>query len=215
MTTPAGEIGSGRPSIVGLSETKLALMRLLFEGQSTMAALSSELHLHPTVLRRHLADLQGLGLVASHPQRGTRGRPRIAFGLTGAGREAFYARYDTLLSAVADAAVNQTGAPRTRAIFEEAGIALARKFNLHEPPDELLRVLREIGFQPELKKERGRRLMISRNCPVYQQARRTPELCCEAFHTALLNAALESVDSELTQTMARGAPYCVHVLRPR
>jgi len=203
------------PTVAGLSETKLALMRLLFEGESTMSTLASALDIHPTVLRRHLLDLQGMNFVQSHSQRGAQGRPWNLFSLTGVGREAFYARYDTLLSAVAEAAVHQTGVSKARAIFDEAGTALAREFDLPRAPEEVLRVLREIGFQPELKRERSRRIVISRNCPVYRQARKTPELCCEAFHSALLNGAFEGVDAELIQTMARGAPYCVHALRPR
>jgi predicted ArsR family transcriptional regulator len=168
-----------------------------------------------TVVRRHMSDLVSAGLVTGRPERGGRGRPKTSYEITTPGREVFFARYDVLLDCLTRGLAAQIGTARTRTIFEEAAKNLGRDLGFPNSKERVVDSLREVGFQPEVRQERGDRIMVSRNCPVFQIAQKYPALLCEAFHASLLQEAFANTEVQLRQTMARGARHCVHVLASR
>jgi predicted ArsR family transcriptional regulator len=199
-------------ALLGIRETKVALLHLLLQGDRTVDSLATSTGIHRTVVRRHMLDLLGAGLVTADPLRGARGRPKTNYSLTSGGREVFFARYDVVLDCLTRGSVRRSGLRRTRTLFEEAGRTLAADLGFPASLDSVVRALQEVGFQPEIRKENGRRLVISHNCPVFQQAKKNPDLLCQSFHTRLLTEAREGGKAELRQTMARGATECVHAL---
>ena len=202
-------------TLPGTHGTKFALLHLLLQGSATVDSLATSAGIHPTVVRRHLTDLAGAGFVMTGPLRGTRGRPRMAYSLTTEGREVFYARYDVVLDCLTRGSVRRSGLPRTRTLFEEAAKTLAGDLGFPLPMDSVVQALQSVGFQPELRKERGQRLVISHNCPVFQQAKKHPDLLCQTFHSRLITEGQVDMQADLRQTMAKGATECIHVLTPR
>jgi predicted ArsR family transcriptional regulator len=201
------------PSVLpGAHGTKLTLLQLLLGGGATVESLAEAARIHRTVARRHLTDLLGAGWVAAMPLRGSRGRPRMTYSLTTEARELFYPRYGVILDCLTRASLRRTGAGRTRALFEEAAANCAGDLGFPASNGALAGALRAVGFQPDFRKERGKRLVVSHNCPIFGQAQKHPELLCEAFHSRLLTEAQDGWKATLRQTMARGATECIHVL---
>jgi predicted ArsR family transcriptional regulator len=192
--------------------TKLTLLRLLIRGPATVDVLAQAAGIHRTAVRRHMMDLVGAGLIGTVPLRGSRGRPRVTYSLTTEGREFLFARYDVVLDCLTRASVERSGPLRTRVLFEEAARTWARDLGFPSSTDSVMHVLESAGFQPELRKERGQRVLVSHACPVPQLAQKNPVLLCEAFHGRLLSEALPGGRATLRQTMAQGASECVHVL---
>ena len=192
--------------------TKRVLLRSLLARPQTAEDLSRSLRIDRTVARRHLNDLRGAGLVEDSLQRGGRGRPRVQYSITAEGREVFYAKYDVVLDSLTRGALHRYGPRLGRALYQEAARTLAADLGFPSSTAETMHALREVGFEPELRPERGRRLMVSHNCPVLRQARRAPKLLCEAFHEGLLDRGFRGVHAELVQTLATGAPECIHLL---
>ncbi|MCI4348239.1 MAG: hypothetical protein L3J97_06450 [Thermoplasmata archaeon] len=201
--------------LLGGRQTKLGLLRWLLDRNATVDELATNSEVDRTVARRHMADLLAAGLVTAHPLRGLRGRPKTRYAITAEGREVFFAGYDVLLDSVTRSSLRRSGPRQTRALFREAANTFAEDLGFPASSAAALQALQKIGFEPELRIERGRRLMISRNCPVLRQARKTPGLVCETFHSALLDRAFEGTRSTLRQTLATGAPECIHLLNPR
>ena len=90
-----------RPDPSSDASTRHRVARSILEhGPSTAAELSARLGLTAAGVRRHLDVLVERGQLSAREQRvyGTRGRGRPAkvFALTDAGRDGFYAAYDTL-----------------------------------------------------------------------------------------------------------------------
>lgn len=213
---PGPDYRSRHPGVFsGQPRTKLDLLRELFTQESTVEQLVEATGVDRTVVRRHMADLLSTGLVVAQPVRGSRGRPRLRYAITAEGREVFYARYDALLDVLTRAASRRFGARQAYLLFQEAAKSFAE--DLHFPASRAATLLafREFGFEPELRTERGRRLIISRNCPVLRQAQKSPRLVCQAFHAGLLDRAFVGSKARLRQTMATGAPECIHVMNVR
>jgi len=206
---PALRVSRTLPEMHG---TKFALMQYLLHGGATVEALADSAGIHPSVARRHMTDLVGAGFVIAAPARGTRGRPRVTYSLTTGGRELFFARYDVVLDCLTRSSLRRSGVRPTRALYAEAAATLARDLGFPASVDSVVRALREVGFQPELRKGRGDQLVVSHNCPVFRQARKNPDLLCKAFHTRLITGAHPGWKAELRQTMATGATECIHLL---
>lgn len=196
----------------GLQPTKVALLRLLLDTEQGTADLARAAGLHPTVVRRHMRDLSAEQLVEVRPVRASAGRPRLVYRLSALGREVLFPRYGLLLECLTRGALGRDGMREARALFRTAAKTLGRDLGFPRPVERLLSPLREVGFQPELRRENGDYLVVSRNCPVFRLARNHPDLLCEAFHSTLLEAGVDRSAVELRQTMARGAPVCIHVV---
>ena len=214
------DLGEGRlrePSglLPGPQRTKSILLRRLLNGEATVDELAAVTEVDRTVARRHMANLLGAGLVTAHPLRGSRGRPKTLYAITTEGREVFFARYDVLLDCLTRASIRRSGPRQTRLLYGEAAKTLAKDLGFPASPGSVIQTLREVGFEPELRTERGRRLVISHNCPVLRQARKNPGLVCETFHSGLLNEALVGTHAQVQQTMAKGAAECIHLLSPK
>ncbi|WP_107057042.1 helix-turn-helix transcriptional regulator [Streptomyces sp. NRRL WC-3742] len=172
---------------------------ILDHGPSSAADLASRLGLTAAAVRRHLDSLAATGLVDAREQRvyGSRGRGRPAkvFGLTDAGRDAFYQAYDQLaadaLRWIADSvgggkAGEEAVAAFARARFgkqAEKYLETLRQAEAQERPEALAQALSADGYAatvrrvpPAAKAPAGAQL-CQHHCPVAHIAEQFPQLC--------------------------------------
>ncbi|MFJ9695704.1 helix-turn-helix transcriptional regulator [Kitasatospora sp. NPDC101183] len=173
---------------------------ILDHGPSSAADLASRLGLTAAAVRRHLDSLAASGLVEAREQRvyGSRGRGRPAkvFGLTDAGRDAFYQAYDQLaadaLRWIADSVGGGKAGEEAVAAFARARFgkqaekyleALGRA-DVQERPEALAQALSADGYAatvrrvpPAAAKAPAGAQLCQHHCPVAHIAEQFPQLC--------------------------------------
>src|SRR5579884_2917720 len=65
-------------------------------GRTSVRELAAALGITPTAVRRHLAGLEGDGLVEKHSERGRVGRPAHVYALSESGEAGYPHNYDVL-----------------------------------------------------------------------------------------------------------------------
>ncbi len=195
-----------------LGETKRRILVLLLDGETTAEALSSKVSMNLSVVRRHLEDMVAQGLVGSSFKRGGRGRPSKVYAVTSQGRTAVSSRYDLVAELLTMVVEKDSGEEQARRYYAMAGRMLAGGSGKSQKPSDLLPLLSNYGFQPELRVEGGKQFCISKNCPILKLAQAYPELTCDTFHTVFLREALGNQKIVLRQAIARGATECKHEL---
>ena len=192
---------------------------LLEGGPQTALALSQELAMTATAIRKHLEVLEAAGLVASHEQapfgpkstgpRG-RGRPAKVFAITHSGREYFERSYDDIAvdaaayiqGALGDAGIKDFARKRISGIFE--GI---RNGKAQVSVEELAEGLSDLGFSASLRPAPvvDAVQLCQHNCPISHVASEYPQFC-EA-ETEAISAAL-GVHVTRISTIASGSEIC-------
>ena len=193
-----------------LGETKQRILVLMLDGETTAEALSSKLDMNMSVVRRHLEEMVAQSLVTSSFKKAGRGRPSRIYSISLEGRTAVSSKYDLVADLLTTAAEKDLGAKKSEQLYASAGRLLAKGAGVLGSAESLLPVLADFGFQPELRNEGRKRLIISKNCPIAKLAQKHPTLTCDTFHTAFLREALKQPRVELRQDIARGAPECIH-----
>ncbi len=184
--------------------TRHRILRALVEPLHT-AAIAARFGLHPNTVRWHLEVLTEAGLVVSESARPAgRGRPRLVYQAVDAGRagaaEGLGLLTEALAASLAGAGVES--APLT----EEAGRAWGRYLVRRPPPsrsvsaeqavDEVVRVLRGIGFDLRAAAaDEGYELRV-RPCPFGEAARAHPDVVCPV-HLGLMRGALAELGAPL------------------
>jgi predicted ArsR family transcriptional regulator len=194
-----------------LGNTKHRMLLLLLDGETSTDALASRLRMNPSVVRRHLDDLEASGLVSSSLVNVGRGRPSKRYSISYEGRDRISSKYDVIVDLLTTAMNEDMGSSASKKLYESAGQMLATDAGKLEDSNSLLRTLDGLGFQPQLRRDGSKELIISRNCPILKLALKFPELTCDTFHTVFLRQLLGKPELLLWQTMARGAPECVHL----
>ncbi len=193
-----------------LGQTKYSILLLLLGGGTTSEYLASQLGMNLSVIRRHLEDMIADKLVSSTFKSTGRGRPSKYYSITLEGRSRISAKYDLVLDLLMMAMMKNMGAEKTKATFASAARMLTENVGRRENIDSLLPVLSDLGFQPQLRREGSKDLIISKNCPFAKLATNYPELTCDTLHTVFLREVLDRPRIVLRQTIARGAMECVH-----
>ncbi len=193
-----------------LGDTKYEILLLLLDGESTGEGLVKRLNMNLSVVRRHLDDMAANKLVESSLKREGRGRPRKYYRLTNEGRTAISAKYDVVADLLTVAISKDMGIGKAKDLFGSAGRVLAAGAGKKESISALLPVLKDFGFQPLVRKEVDKELIISRNCPIVKLAQKYPELTCDTFHTIFIREVLDRHGVVLKQAIARGATECIH-----
>ncbi|MDO5740021.1 MAG: hypothetical protein Q4P07_07715 [Ornithinimicrobium sp.] len=176
-----------------------------------VAELAASLELHPNTVRFHLARLLADGEVTqtTEPPTGP-GRPRISYLRSAPVRERNYGVLARMLAGVV-----ATGVPDPGASARVAGVAWGRlemaepqrrdgpvrdndKDNdCDQPVAELLTLLTDVGFQPELVQSGSPgapQEIWMQHCPFYEAAREHRDVVC-ALHLGLMEGALLARDS--------------------
>lgn len=164
---------------------------------ASVADLSAATGAHPNTVRLALSDLHTAGLVQrSRVATGGRGRPRFAYTLTPAGRNAqpsgrAFREYRSLTGAFAThlATRSDDAGAEARAIGRTWGAALSQEQTGPAAPgaeDRVIDLLAELGFGPT-PQESG---VALRTCPLLELAKEMPEVICQV-HQGLVEGALE------------------------
>jgi predicted ArsR family transcriptional regulator len=193
-----------------LGQTKYSMLLLLLGGETTAEVLASQLSMNLSVVRRHLEDMVADKLIdASFRIKGS-GRPSKYYSITLEGRARISDKYDLVLGLLTMAMIENVGAEKTRAVFASAARILTENVGRRENMNSILPVLSDLGFQPQLRKEGSKDLIVSKNCPFAKLAVDYPELTCDTLHTVFLREVLDRPRIILRQTIARGAMECIH-----
>jgi predicted ArsR family transcriptional regulator len=160
--------------------------------------LAESVGLHPNTIRWHLGRLTDAGLVQARPERRRgRGRPSVAYRLTGEGVGRGRDDYRLLATMLTDVvAGDRDGEARAY----EAGVRWGRHLKQAEPDLELPELLDREGFAAE---QNGDRVEM-RRCPFYALAESSPQVIC-TLHRGLIDGALAEAGSE--ETVERLDPF--------
>lgn len=171
----------------------------------TVQDLADGLGLHVNTVRFHLDRLLETGQVARSAQpRDRPGRPQLIFTarpgphLHGAQRD-YRLLADLLTGLVAE--LGADAAPRATAVGRRWGAAMTRAAAVERPVDEvgaraeLLRILGDVGFAPEVGPDDDRRVLL-RHCPFLEAAAAHPDVVC-SVHRGLMDGALAEMDAPL------------------
>jgi len=182
--------------------------------------------LHPNTVRFHLDRLTAGGQVAKEvDQRSSPGRPRLVFtALPGHdlddGRRSYQLLAEMLAGFLADEVPDPTA--RSSELGRAWGSYLAdrpapgRRSTHEQSVTELLRVLDDIGFAPQLDTADGERVLL-RHCPFREVAAAHQDVVC-SLHLGVMRGVLETVrapvETASLQPFAEPS-LCVAVLAER
>jgi predicted ArsR family transcriptional regulator len=194
-----------------IGTTKVALVKLLLNKESTVRELASALSINMSAVRKHLEDMKALGLIESRFEKPVMGRPKKLYSLSPDGREILFSTGAKVLRILAAIMKMDLGLGVTKRLFERAAREIASEVSKKGDVNSALKGLRELGFQSF---QRDKNVIVSSNCPIFGLAKDQPGMVCDAFHSSLLKYSLGVEGAVLMQTMARGSKECIHTIRP-
>ncbi|MBX0299062.1 hypothetical protein K2F54_03635 [Cryobacterium sp. 1639] len=164
-----------------------------------VAAVAEALGLHLTTARFHLEHLEAAGLIERRVARaGQRGRPNVLFSAVSAPLPVETAQQQ-LTQALAAVLAEDADGGRARSVragerWSAQYQAVADAAAAGTPPADLatplLRVLTEIGFEPELWAD-GAQIALAA-CPFRTEARANPDVVC-SVHLGLIRSLVRSL----------------------
>jgi len=169
--------------------------------------LAARVGLHVNTVRFHLDRLVAEGLVVRHVEdRRVPGRPRLSFTVVAGPRAHGEKRSYQLLAAILAsfvsgsvanpvAAATEAGATWGHYLTERPGPY--RRTGEEESLSELLRILDDVGFAPELVKSGEGGEVWLRHCPFLEVAEEHREVVC-AVHLGLMQGALAEMRAPVT-----------------
>ena len=163
-----------------------------------MQEIAGQARLHPNTARFHLDALVQAGLASrEQQQRGSLGRPSMAYSATGEDGPAGERRFRLLAEMVTSMIAGVMPQPSEAAA--EAGREWGRyltgqllpyeRLDATEAIERLRATLENIGFAPELTAEGSRYRLLMRQCPFSEVAERHQDVVC-ALHLGLMQGAL-------------------------
>lgn len=226
VKTQSVSIPSSRPTtrtVPGARRTALLAHLREHGGPMSVAEIAAEVGLHPNTVRAHLDRLEQEGKVErATERRGSRGRPRELYSITGAPEpDESYARLAAVLAAQLESigeASHAIEAGRRWARWEQradntpadvSAPAASAPPPAPEAPsspstasNEVLTVLRRTGFAPELTADGS---ILLRHCPFGAIAPQHTDVVCGA-HLGLIQGTLDRVSPG---TRAELIPFAV------
>ena len=190
------------------SASRLRVLRSLAqvpEGQGVQD-LAVRVGLHVNTVRLHLDYLVTEGMVTRHSQeRSGPGRPRLTFTAVARPPQGHKRSYRLLAEILAgfvaattpDVAAVATGVGRSWGQYLTERPAPYRVTGDEESLTELVRILDEIGFGPEVVAFEQRRELRLRRCPFLEVAQVHREVVC-AIHLGLMQGALAEMRAPFT-----------------
>lgn len=184
----------------------LQTLRRSVEGQGVQE-LAEQVGLHVNTVRFHLERLVAEGVVARHVEDRTKpGRPRLTYTASATpgshGDKRSYRLLAEILASFVSASL-----PNAAAAGREAGRTWGHYLTERPGPfrrtddgaalQELLRILDDIGFVPELVDAGPDREIWLRHCPFLEVAEEHRDVVC-AVHLGLMQGALAELRSQIT-----------------
>lgn len=189
-------------------------------GRSTIPELARELALNVETLREHLQTLESRSLVArvGSAKRGA-GRPSIVYALTEAAEALFPRREGELLRGLSEFLVDAGHTPLLRKFYdgqlaERRRAAMQRVDGLAgaERLQEVLQILTELGYMPEVAEVEGTPRLRLCHCPVRDMVAAT-HVPCRAEISLLRDLLGE--DPKRVSFIPDGADSCSYQLEVR
>ncbi|HLR97768.1 MAG TPA: helix-turn-helix domain-containing protein [Jiangellaceae bacterium] len=212
-------------SRVGASRWRILRTLRSTQGGLGVQELADTVGLHANTVRFHLDRLVSEGLVRRDVQeRHEPGRPRLAFTAIERPQDDTSQRNYQLLAEVLAGFVS-SNVPDPEASSTEAGRAWGRylaesprpfsRTEQREAIDELIRILTEVGFEPEIPADDPPRINLH-HCPFLEVAAEHRDIVC-SVHLGLMQGALAELRAPVTTpwlTPFVGPSLCVAGLEP-
>ena len=175
--------------------------------------LAERVGLHANTVRSHLGVLAEVGLVSAKAEERARpGRPRIVYEFVPeAAAPGELGGYRLLAEVLAGCLAGSEPDPAARS--EQAGQAWGRylvkrpapftSLSAQEAVSRVVRLLDELGFQPELESDEEGHKVLMKRCPFYDVATAYEQVVCQV-HLGLVRGALAEL----------GAPIAADWLKP-
>ena len=208
------------------SVSRVAVLEVLRRSGRPLAVLelAEIMGLHPNTLRKHLELLLRHGHVERlREESGKPGRPRQVYALTDLTDGAAPQRNYRMLASVMASYLRTIDDPTAAAL--DAGRRFRAELVAPRAPgqtaptapatlDRIVRMLDEIGFQPEVAADRS--AIRLRHCPFHELASDQPDIVC-SIHLGLIRGALEQLGApvEATRLLPFVTPtLCIVELEP-
>src|ERR671922_1971957 len=201
--------------------TRRAVLDLLKRnGPQTVAQLGAALELSGAGVRRHLEDLERLGLVQQTTRTQGRGRPAYVYTLTEMGHDLFPRNYHQLVAQLLEAAASELGAAAVERLFDHRQQELAELYagrtegrDLPELARALAAIQDENGYMADCRQTGEDRWLVSEhNCAIARAAGTWPTACNHEL-ALFRQLAGPGVAVERVAHIQAGDPVCAYVLR--
>lgn len=191
-----------------LGETRTRVLELLREAGTPLGVrdVAKQTGLHPNTARFHLDGLVDAGLAErAAEERAEPGRPRMVYTPLpvdgGEGRRSYRLLAEMLTSVVAgalpEAVEVATDAGRQWGRFLTDRPAPSRRTDVDDSLRELVEVLREVGFAPEVAGDEEDRQVRLHHCPFREVAENHQDIVC-GLHLGLMQGVLAELRAPLT-----------------
>lgn len=202
-----------------LSETKRKILSNLQGGPKTISQLAETLNMNRTAVEGHLDALQSEGIVEYHFEKSGLGRPKKYYSLTTAGYETFPRKYGLLLNMLVEKLIELYGLENAKKVLLSVARELAKQVpsiaqisDIKERTYALVKILNDLGFDATLQQEKGKLVIIRKNCIWHEVASKYPNLTCEVFDNEFLKTCLGGTDTELRGCIAKGDSCCENLV---
>jgi predicted ArsR family transcriptional regulator len=201
--------------------TRRAVLDLLKRnGPQTVAQLGAALELSGAGVRRHLEDLERLGLVQQSSRSQGRGRPAYVYALTEMGHDLFPRNYHQLVAQLLEAAATELGPAAVERLFDHRQQELAELYAgrthgraLPDLARALAAIQDENGYMADCRQTGdGRWLVSEHNCAIARVAGTWPTACNHEL-ALFRQLAGPEVAVERVAHIQSGDPVCAYVLR--
>jgi predicted ArsR family transcriptional regulator len=201
--------------------TRRAVLDLLKRnGPQTVAQLGAALELSGAGVRRHLEDLERLGLVRQTSRSQGRGRPAYVYALTEMGHDLFPRNYHQLVAQLLEAAASELGPAAVERLFDHRQQELAELYagrthgrDLPELARALAAIQDENGYMADCRQTGEDHWLVSEhNCAIARVAGAWPTACNHEL-ALFRQLAGPGVDVERVAHIQSGDPVCAYVLR--
>lgn len=209
VPAPRGSGPEDQPGSDRGRQRVLDLLRQAPEGLGVMA-LAEQLGLHPNTVRFHLNRLVTAGLATRKVEEHSGpGRRRLIFaaasGDANRGRRSYRLLADMLAGfiagTVADPAAEATQLGRTWGSYLTSRPAPFQRVTVEQALAELLRVLDDVGFAPQLAEDEDddQRRVLLRHCPFLEVASAHREVVC-SLHLGVMQGVLAELHAPVEAT---------------
>jgi len=195
------------------------LILLRKQGGMAVDELCKALKIGATAVRQHMANLLNDGLVEFKELKQEVGRPRFVYALTEEGHDLFPKSYHALADSMLEALKALYGEAGLDRIFQQIAQKLISQNlgkmegkDLHGRVREVVKILDEQGFLPELEQRAGGYTLREYNCPSHRIAVKYPHVC-----EMVLRVLSELLGADVTRThcIRSGDPYSAYTITPR
>ena len=207
-----------------LGKTKKKILEALLDEDESVSQISERLKIIEPGVRRHLGEMEKMGIVDSSFKQNGLGRPKKYYAISPLGRTLFPKMYDLVLSKLVTKLSNtqlEHGENLAERALADVATELATVFRSrakNQSLDNKLRALEEylneLGFSSRVSRRKDGQISIVRNdCALYSVAISNCHQICVGFDTRFISECFgEDSQVKLVDCMALGRRTCEHLV---